>query len=75
MWLKKFKKQSKERSLIIKCHPSVAVKMRDGKIKSLVKFQLKYLMRLKLAEDDNVPPGRFKFFSAKTGDELTKLVD
>jgi hypothetical protein len=32
-------------------------------------------MRLKLAEDDNIRPGRFKFFSAKTGDELTKLVD
>ncbi|MCH8033537.1 MAG: Rne/Rng family ribonuclease [Bacteroidetes bacterium] len=75
MWLKKFKKQSKERSLIIKCHPSVAAKMREGKVKSLIKFQLKYFMRLKLAEDDKILPGRFKFFSAKTGEELTKLVD
>jgi hypothetical protein len=74
MWLKKFKKQSKERSLIIKCHPSVAAKMRQGIVKSFI-FQLKYFMRLKFAEDDKIRPGRFKFFSAKTGDELTKLVD
>ena len=74
MWLKKFKKQSNERSLIIKCHPSVAAKMREGKGRSLL-FQLKYFMRIKFAEDDKIRPGRFKFFSAKTGEELTKLVD
>ena len=74
MWLMQFRKQAKKRSLIIKCHPLVAVKMREGKVKSFI-FQLKYFMRLKFADDDKIRPGRFKFFSAKTGDELTKLVD
>jgi hypothetical protein len=48
--------------------------MREGKGRSLL-FQLKYFMRIKFAEDDKIRPGRFKFFSAKTGDELTKLDD
>jgi ribonuclease G len=74
-WLKKFKKQSNERSLIIKCHPTVAAKLRVGKLKSLIKFQLKYFIRLKLEEDSKILPGRYKFFSAKTGEELTKIID
>jgi len=75
MWIKKFKKQSKEKKLIIKCHPSTALKLREGKIKSLTKIQLKYFIRLKLEEDKNLSSDRFKFFSAKTGEELTGLVD
>jgi len=75
IWLKKIKKSSKERSLVIKCHPTTASKLREGKIKSLTKFKLKYFMRLKLEEDENIHPGRFKFFSSKTGEELTKLID
>ncbi len=49
-WLKKFKRNSKERSLIIKCHPSTAANLREGKIKSLTKFQIKYFTRLKVEE-------------------------
>lgn len=75
MWIKKFKKQSKEKKLIIRCHPSTALKLREGKIKSLTKMQLKYFVRLKLEEDKNLSSDRFKFFSAKTGEELTGLVD
>ncbi len=74
-WLKKFKRKSKERSLVIKCHPVTASKLREGKIKSLIKLQLKYFVRLKIEEDDTVYPGRFKFFSGNTGKELTNLVD
>jgi len=75
MWIKKFKKQSKVKKLIIRCHPSTAQKLRQGKIKSLTKIQLKYFIRLKLEEDKNLSSDRFKFFSAKTGEELTGLVD
>src|SRR5690606_39508053 len=65
-WIKKFKKHSKERSIIIKCHPSVAAKLKEGTVKSLFKLQLKYLVKLKLIEDENLPVGQIKFFSAKT---------
>ena len=74
-WLKKLKRNTKERNLIIKCNPTTASKLREGKIKSLFKLQVKFFMRLKLEEDESIYPGRFKFFSANTGEELTKLVD
>ena len=47
-WLKKFRSASKERSIIIKCHPSVAGKLREGKIKDLQDFSLNILLRLHL---------------------------
>jgi ribonuclease G len=70
-WLKKFRRHSKERSLIIKCHPSVAEKLRKGEFRSLTKLQFKYLVRLKIEEDEIIPVGQFKFFSKKTQKELT----
>jgi ribonuclease G len=74
-WLKKFRRHSKERSLIIKCHPSVVEKLRKGEFRSLTKLQLKYMVRLKIKEDDSIPIGQFKFFSKKTQKELTEEVN
>ncbi len=70
-WLKKFKRVSKERSIIIKCHPSVAEKLKEGKIKGLTRMQFKYFVRLKLEEDESIPVGQFRFFSRRTQKELT----
>lgn len=70
-WLKKFRRHSRELSLIIKCHPFLAEKLKDGKLGSLLKFQLKYFVRLQIEEDETVPQGRFKFVSRKTGEDLT----
>jgi len=73
--LKKLKKSSNARSLIVRCHPATAAKLKDGKIKFLTKLQFRYLTRLKLEEDEKIPPGNFQFISAKSGEELTKLID
>jgi ribonuclease G len=70
-WLKKFRRNSKERSLIIKSHPSVAEKLKKGEFKSITKLQLKYLVRIKIEEDETMPLGQFKFYSKKTQKELT----
>lgn len=70
-WLKKFRRNSKEFGLIIKCHPFLAEKLQAGKLGSILKFQLKYFVRLQIEEDESVPPGRFKFVSKKTGEDLT----
>lgn len=72
-WLKKFKKTSKERSLILKCHPLFAARLREGKDVSLFKLQLKYLVRIKIEEDNNLRIGQLKFISAKTGSELAEI--
>jgi len=74
-WLTKFTKRSRERKLLIKCHPATAEKVKVGKVKSYFKLKtkyfLRYLLRFKIEQDDKIKPGIFKFFSEKTGDELT----
>jgi ribonuclease G len=70
-WLKKFRRNSREIGLIIKCHPFLAEKLKAGKLGSLLKFQLKYFVRLHIEEDETVPQGRFKFISKKTETDLT----
>jgi ribonuclease G len=72
-WLKKFKKTSNERRLILKCHPLFAVRLREGKDVSLFKLQLKYLVRFKIKEDNDMRIGQLKFISAKTGAELNEI--
>ena len=74
-WLRKLKQHSKERNIVIRCHPSTALKLREGKIKSLTKLQFKYFTKLTIEEDNNVTPGSFRFFSKKTGKELSKGFD
>jgi ribonuclease G len=75
VWLKKFNKRSREKNVIIKCNPATATKIRSGKVMSFFGFKMKYLFRyflhLKLEEDERIKPGNFRFFSVKTGEELT----
>lgn len=74
-WLKKFRRKSHERSIILKCHPSTATKVKEGKIKSLFKLQLKYFVKITLREDASISPDTFEFHSAKTGHDLTREFD
>jgi ribonuclease G len=74
-WLRKFRRNSRERSIIIKCHPSTAAKIREGKIKSLFKLQLKYLTKITIKEDTSLSLDNFEFHSAKTGHDLTREFD
>ncbi len=73
-WIKKFKKQSKERSLIAKCHPMLASKLREGRIRTFLRFRFKYGIKLKLEEDDKMPLGQIKFYSKRTQKELTEEI-
>jgi ribonuclease G len=68
-WLKKFRRFSREFSLIIKCHPSDANRLQDRKF---TKIQFKYLVKLGIEEDRNIPMGKFRFFSKKKGIDLTE---
>jgi ribonuclease G len=72
-WLKKFRLNSKEFSLVIKCHPADAARLKGGKLGLLTKLQLKYFVKIKLEEDLTVPVGSFRFFSKKNGNDLTDL--
>ena len=68
-WLKKFRRYSREFSLIIKCHPSDATRLQD---KKFTRIQFKYLVRLRIEEDTSIPMGKFRFFSKKKGIDLTE---
>jgi ribonuclease G len=68
-WLKRFRRFSREFSLIIKCHPSDATRLQDRKF---TKIQLKYLVRLRIEEDTTIAMGKFRFFSKKKGIDLTE---
>lgn len=70
-WLRKFRRNSKERSILIKCHPSVAAKLRETKGKSLIGLQLKHFTFIKILEDESMPAGQIKIFSQKTQLEIT----
>lgn len=74
-WLKKFRRKSRERSIIIKSHPSTIAKIREGKFKSLFKLQFKYLVKITLREDASLSADAFEFYSAKNGHDLTREFD
>jgi ribonuclease G len=71
-WLRKFRSMGGERSIILKSHPSTATKIKEGKVTSLFKLQLKYRTKIALKEDQNMTPDTFEFYSTKTGHELTR---
>jgi ribonuclease G len=68
-WLKRFRRFSREFSLIIKCHPSDATRLQD---KKFTRIQLRYLVRLRIEEDTSIAMGKFRFFSKKKGIDLTE---
>ncbi len=70
-WLKKFRRNSRERSLIVRCHPTLASKLKEGKFVTFTKFQLKYLVKINIEKDENMPLGQIRYFSKKTQKELT----
>ena len=74
-WLRKFKRISKERSLIIKCHPAVAAKLKESKFRTFFKLELKYFIKLKLVEDPSLSIDEIKFFSKKSQRELTEEIN
>ncbi len=71
-WLKHYKNEGRERSLVLNVHPSLGLKLREGKISRLAKLQFKYLLRLKLVEDEKMNPSEFKILSSRSKEDLTE---
>ncbi|HQI41086.1 MAG: ribonuclease G [Ignavibacteriales bacterium UTCHB2] len=68
-WLKKYRKYFGGFSLIIKCHPTDASRLQN---KKFTKIQFKFLVKFTIEEDSSIARGRFKFFSKRTGVDLTE---
>jgi len=70
-WLKRFKRNSSEKKLILSVHPSLGEKLKEGRIKMITKLQFKYLIKIKMNETETINPATFKFISVKTQKDIT----
>ncbi len=73
-WLGKFSGESKFSSIIIKCHPFVAQKLKEGFPSTLTKMQLKYFLKIRIEEDNAFNSNQFKVISKKTKQDITSIV-
>lgn len=72
-WIKKYKHHGKEKKLILRVHPSLGVKLKEGLFSTLFKLQSKYFIKVKLVEDNKISPQKFQFLSASTEKEITEI--
>lgn len=70
-WLGKFSSESKFSSIVLKCHPFVAQKLKEGFPSTLAKMQMKYLLRIRIEEDNAFNSNQFKIISRKTKQDIT----
>ncbi|MEE9430096.1 MAG: Rne/Rng family ribonuclease [Melioribacteraceae bacterium] len=70
-WLKRYKTQGGVRSLTLRIHPSLSKELRIGMISILSKMQLKYFLRIRLEETEQVSPQTFEILATQTGEKLT----
>ncbi len=71
-WLKRYKMEGKYKSLILKVHPSLGSKLKEGFISTRTKLQMKYFIKIKLDKDEKVSPQTFRMIAKKTGEDLTE---
>ncbi|MBS3944934.1 MAG: Rne/Rng family ribonuclease [Melioribacter sp.] len=71
-WLKRYKMEGKYYSLIIRVHPSLGEKLKQGFISTLTKIQLKYFVKLSLEQTEKISPQTFRFIAKKTNEDLTE---
>ncbi|MEW6196224.1 MAG: Rne/Rng family ribonuclease [Bacteroidota bacterium] len=71
-WLKRYKLEGKYKSLILKVHPSLGSKLKEGFISTSTRLQMKYFIKIKLDKDEKVSPQIFRMIAKKTGEDLTE---
>ncbi|MBU0561432.1 MAG: Rne/Rng family ribonuclease [Bacteroidetes bacterium] len=71
-WIKRLRFEGKKTPLVLKVHPSLGSRLKSGKISTLTKLRFKYLIRIKLEEDEKINLQTFQILSAKTGEDLTE---
>lgn len=73
-WLGKYKSGAPHRSITIKCHPFVGQKLREGVPSALTKMQFKYMLRIRLDEDNAFNSDQFKVIATKSKQDLTGII-
>lgn len=70
-WLKRYKNEGGKQALRLIVHNSLGLKLRIGMFSTMKKLQLKYFIRIKLEEKNDLNPQSFRFINAKSGKEIT----
>jgi ribonuclease G len=70
-WLERFRSSSKERTLVLKVHPTLGEMLAKGLLSTLRRLELKHLLRIRLELDETLLGDEFKFFSPKQKKEIT----
>lgn len=70
-WLKNYRKTSTEFRILLQLHPSIAEYITEGTISTISKFMIKYFVKIKVQQNENIPIDQFKFFSIRQQKDIT----
>ena len=71
-WLKNFRIRSREFRLILHVSPHIAEYLTDGKISRLSRLMIKYFVKIKLQQSQNININSFRFVSVRQQKDITK---
>ena len=74
-WIKRYKSKSSKLSaakLVLHVNPQVYKSLKEGTISSLTRISFKYLLRLKLVEDNTLALQDFRFYNSKNNEDITQ---
>ncbi len=73
-WIRRNRNNHGDRSVVLKCNPLSAMKLREGFFTKMNTLRLKYFMFIKLVDDETLGMDQFKFISKKSGEDITDQV-
>jgi len=71
-WLRKFKSESKERSIRLTTHPVIASYLTEGIKSRIRRLMWKFWIRIEVVADESFEIDEFKFFSKKQNIDITQ---
>jgi len=70
-WLRRFKAEGRERSIILRVNPELEETLTGGTFSLLRKMMAKHFLWITLETDTTIPPGEFRVSSKKEGQDIT----
>lgn len=70
-WLRGFRQKSRELRLNLRVHPTLAEYLTNSKKDVVKKFMWQNFVHIDVESDGTLPPDGFRFYSRKTGQEIT----
>jgi ribonuclease G len=70
-WIQRFRSETREKKLVLKVNPEVALELRQGILSRVRRMSLKYRLLIKVEPDSTVPLGEFRGISMKQSRDVT----